>query len=443
MADDTHGGAANPRFELAILGAALTEEEAWDPISRQLAASDFYITTHGQLFDEIVRAEEESRWGDVDLIAQALVDGGAPDGYTLIAEATIAAAPLGTLQHYIEDIKSRSRARKTVMSNHRFQQQVAGVNGDPQALASLIAEQQDELRDIAEDVSDVPWDSVGDLIKKVEQGETRAAATVPTGFPDLDRILQGGFRPQQMVTIAGRPAMGKSTLCVDFARYASFRRDVPGLMISLEMSAQEVATRITAAESAIPLGNLINNDLSDEDQRKISQVRERLEDSPLSILDAEDGSWGSVRAAITSAHRRHGIQYAIIDYLQLVTVEDKGRNSNREQEVATISRGLKLLAKQLGITIFAVAQLNRGAEQRSGNLPLVSDLRESGSIEQDSDIIGLIHRPDYYDKTSERTGEADVIIAKQRNGPTGTASFSFQGHYSRFMSLAYEPYQEA
>lgn len=437
MADDTQRGDVNPRFELAVLGAALTNEEAWDPISRQLSSTDFYIPSHAQLFDEIVRAEEEARWGDVDLIAQALVDGGAPDGYEIIANAVSSAAPMGTLEHYVTDLRGRSKTRQTALVNQTFQLKLADVGGDSPALAAILAEHEDALRTIAEDVSDTPWDSMGDLLKKVEQGDTRTAAHFPTGFPDLDKVLQGGFRPRQMVTVAGRPAMGKTTICTDFARYASFRRDIPGLFVSLEMSAEELATRIAAAEGAIPLNNLTNGDLSDEDRARVSEVREKLEDSPLHVLDAESSEWGSIRAAIASAHRRVGIQYAIIDYLQLVTLEEKARSS-RDQEVGAISRGIKMLAKQLGITIIAVAQLNRGVEQRSGNIPVMSDLRESGTIEQDSDIVALVHRPDYYDQMSERAGEADLIIAKQRNGPTGTASFSFQGHYSRFMSLAHQ-----
>lgn len=437
MADETQRGNINPRFELALLGAALTNEEAWDPISRQLSSNDFYIPTHSQLFQEIERAEEEGRWGDVELIAQALVDGGAEDGYQIVAEATVAAAPLGTLQHYVDDVRSRSKSRQTAIINQTFQVKLAEVGGDSTALATVLAEHEEELRSVAEDVSDTPWESVGELLKKVEQGETRTMPSVPTGFPDLDKILQGGFRPRQMVTIAGRPGMGKSTICVDIARYASFRRDIPGLFISLEMSAEELVTRIAAAESAIPLTNLINDDLSDFDHAKVRETRERLEDSPLNILDADDGSWPTLRAAITSAHRRDGIQYVVIDYLQLVTVDTKNRNASRQEEVGVISRSIKMLAKNLGITIIAVAQLNRGVEQRSGNVPNISDLRESGTIEQDSDIVGLVHRPDYYDQMSDRAGEADLIVAKQRNGPTGTASFSFQGHYSRFMSLAY------
>lgn len=438
MADENQRGDVNQRFELAVLGAALTNEEAWDPISRQLAPIDFYIPAHAQLFEEIVRAEEEDRWGDVDLIAQSLVDGGAADGYDLIADAASLAAPLKTLHRYIEDLRGRSKTRQTALINQSFQQKLLEVGGDNDALATILAEHEESLRTVAEDVRDTPWDNVADLLLQVEQGDTRTESTFPTGFPDLDKILLGGFRPRQMVTIAGRPSMGKSTICVDFARYASFRRDIPGLFIALEMSKEEIASRIASAEGAIPYSSLINGDLDERDRLKVSEVREHLEEAPLAILDEEDGTWASVRAAIVAAHRRMGIQYAIIDHIQLVTAEGKNRNSNREQEIGAISRGIKMLAKQLGITIIAVAQLNRGVEQRSGNIPMMSDLRESGTIEQDSDIVALVHRPDYYDQMSDRAGEADLIIAKQRSGPTGTASFSFQGHYSRFMSLAYQ-----
>lgn len=438
MEDETQRGDVNPRFELAVLGAALMNDEAWDSISRQMSSADFYAPVHAQLFDEIVRAEEADRWGDVALIAQALVDGGVPNGYELIGDAASSAAPVGTLQHYVTDLRGRSKTRQTTLVNQSFQLKLADVGGDGNALAAILAEHEDELRAIAQDVSDTPWESVGDLLRKVEQGDTRMMPTVPTGFPDLDKILQGGLRPGQMVTIAGRPAMGKSTFCMDIARYASFRRDIPGLFVTLEMSADNLVTRIASAEGAIPLSNLINDELSDSDRAKVTEVREKLEDSPLNIFDATDSSWASIRSAIISAHRHEDIQYVVIDYLQQVTSESKNRNASREQEIGAISRGIKMLAKSLDIPIIAAAQLNRGVEGRSGNVPNISDLRESGTIEQDSDIVALVHRPDYYDPMSDRAGEGDLIIAKQRNGPTGTAAFSFQGHYSRFMSLAYQ-----
>lgn len=436
MADD-QATAGSSRIELAVLGAALGDRGAWEVISQSLAADDFTSTTHGLLFEEISRADEEGRWDDTALIAQAVVDGGVEEseGYNLVANAAVAAAPLATLPQYIDRLRTSANARKAAALSHAFAQQAAAAGNDADALAELLGTYQDTLHDLEDRAAGVPWETAGDLLKKVEQGETHMEATLPTGFPDLDRILQGGFRPRQMVTVAGRPAMGKSTLAVDIGRYASLHRDIPGLYVSLEMSSDEVGMRIAAAEAAVPLSNLVTDTLSPAEHNKISEVREQIDGAPLSVLDAEDGSWGAVRGAITSAYRRNGIQYAVIDYLQLVTLETK-KTTSRTEEVGAISRNIKLLAKQLGITIIAVAQLNRAVENRTGNVPQISDLRESGTIEQDSDVVTLVHRPDYYDATSPRMGEADIIIAKHRNGPTGTATLAFQGGYSRFASLA-------
>ena len=451
MADE-NTTASNPRFELAVLGAALTNDEAWDLISRSLTEKDFLTPAHAQMYDELGRSEDEGRWGDPALLAQALVDGGREDGYEIVADATTSAAPMGTLQHYIDDLRGRSRLRQTAALSASFTRSLQGTAaGD---LAGALALHSEELQDLSLDVSEEPWESAGSLVSKVEQGDMRMTASLPTGFPDIDGILQGGFRPKQMVTVAGRPSMGKSTIVIDFARHASFHRDLPGLHVTLEMSAEEVGARIASAEAAVPLKHILNDDLNDTDRAKVANLSERLDDAPLYVHDAaDDPSWGAIRSTIVSAHRRYELTYVVIDYLQLMTFDPgQGRRVNsRQEEIGQISRGVKRLAKQLGITILAVAQLNRGPEQRTGNLPQMSDLREAGDLEQDSDVVGLVFRPDYYaeGEFSDRSGEADFIIAKQRNGPTGTANLAFQGHYSRFMSLAHEsseapyPYPEA
>lgn len=425
-------------FELAVLGAGITRADSWDLIDNKLSIEDFSVPTHAQFYTEIQRSDAEGWWGDATLIAQALVDAGYEDGYEVVAAGTAHAAPFGTLHEYVERLKGASRARRASRLGYSFFKEAEALNGDVEELTSLLARHEDDLHGLSDTATEVPWQPIGELLKQVEQGETRMAATVPTGFPDVDRILQGGFRPQQMVTIAGRPSKGKSTLAVDFARYASLHRDIPGLFVSLEMSANEIATRITAAEGAIALSSLLTGDLTEAEQGTVTDVRERLDEAPLYIVDAADDSWGTIRAAITSAHRRADIQYVVIDYLQLVTLEDKPQSMGREQEVSKLSRGLKMLAKRLGITVFAISQLNRGPENRPGGVPQMSDLRESGGIEQDSDIVALVNRPDDDDKLSERAGEGDLIIAKQRNGPTGTVALAFQGHYARFMSLAHD-----
>jgi|SRR5699024_8103494 len=436
-----------PDHELAVLGAGIEGEEAWALISETLTDRDFATPAHAELYAILQRGEEEGWRGDPILTAQALREAG-HDGHAIVSAASTSAAPTTALATYFTALQEKTFQRDADREARRTQRALEDCDDHQERLA-LITEHQEALWALSDRATGEPWTSVGDILKDVEQGDTRLVATLPTGFPDLDRVLQGGFRQSQMVAIAGRPSMGKSTIAVDLARYAAFRRGIPGLFVSLEMSKEELGVRIVAAEGSIPMKALIEGDLDEADQETVARVRDQLEDSPLSVLDAAESSWGSIRAAITSAHRREGIQFAVIDYLQLVSLEDKAKSMGRQEEVSTISRGIKLLAKRLGITIFALSQLNRGAEHRPGQVPQMSDLRESGSIEQDSDIVTLVHRPDVYDQMSERAGEADLIVAKQRNGPTGTVAFSFQGHYSRFMSLAYtsdaanEPYPMA
>lgn len=436
-------GDINPKFELMVLGAALTDEDSWDVISRKVRENHFGVPDHRDFYAEVLKADEEGRRTDADLIAQALADKGIETAYELITAAITNPAPHSTLDNYIGDLRVRAQSRASLDYAATFQNALSNVNGDMTELASVVGEHEERLRELAEDVADTPWQSIGSLMSTVAQGDTRLAVSMPTGFPSLDQALQGGFRPGQMVVLAGRPAMGKTTLATDFARYASLHRDIPGLMVSLEMGVEEMATRITAAEEGIPLGNLLKGEISSEERQRVLDARDRLQESPLFIVDGLDGTWDSIRATIMSACRREDIKYVIIDFLQLVTKEMRSRGASRENEVAAISRAIKLLAKQMGITIIAVAQLNRDVDKRNGNVPQMSDLRESGAIEQDADIIGLVHRPDYYDEMSDRQGEADFILAKQRNGGTATIKFLFQGHYSRFVSLAYTDQYES
>lgn len=426
---------AAPDMDLRVLGAALLNREAWDVIQQELRPEDFYRLEHQTLFREIIAAEDEDRWGDITLITHALLRQGHPNAHEIVAEAVDLAAPSATIRGYISAVKIESQTRElySVLAAGQGQtQDVRGVDG----LKGLIANITETMGRIAESSSSTPWEPVSDLMGMVARGETRSDATVPTGFADVDRILQGGFRPGQMVCIAGRPAMGKSTIAMDFARHASLKRNIPGLFVSLEMGTQELAERIASAESGIPLSAIRRGTVTARDRQRLQDATEKADGAPLAILDATDSGWGSIRAAIVSAHRRDAIEFAVIDYLQLVTLDGKTDRMSRQEEVATVSRGIKMLAKRLGITIIAVAQLNRGAENRSGKTPQLSDLRESGAIEQDSDIVGLIHRPDMYDQT-DRAGEGDLIIAKQRQGSTGTIPLAFQGHYARYVSMAF------
>ncbi|MFJ9101356.1 replicative DNA helicase [Streptomyces sp. NPDC102405] len=256
---------------------------------------------------------------------------------------------------------------------------------------------------------------------------------IPTGFIDLDSLFCGGWAPGQLVVVGARPAMGKSTVALDFARAAAIRYGIPTLFESLEMGKDELSDRTLSAEARIPLHHLKQGAATDEDMLRAARRVASIAAAPLWINDGALLSLPTLRARIRNLVRTKGLRLVIVDYLQLMQAP---RAENRQQAVAEISRNLKLIAKDFGITVIVLCQLNRGPEQRTEKKPMVSDLRESGAIEQDADIVILLHRDDAYEKESPRAGEADLIVGKHRGGPTATITTAFQGHYSRFIDMA-------
>ena len=228
--------------------------------------------------------------------------------------------------------------------------------------------------------------------------------------------------------------MGKSTLALDFARAAAIKHNMPTIFFSLEMGRSEIAMRLMSAEGAVPLQSMRKGTLDSRDWTTIASTRGRINDAPLYIDDSPNMTLVEIRAKCRRLKQKAGLKMVVIDYLQLMT--SGKRVESRQQEVSEFSRALKLLAKELAVPVIALSQLNRGAEQRADKKPALSDLRESGSIEQDADMVMMIHREDMYEKESPRAGEADIMLVKHRNGPTANVTVAFQGHYSRFVDMA-------
>jgi replicative DNA helicase len=256
---------------------------------------------------------------------------------------------------------------------------------------------------------------------------------VPTGFADLDAVTNG-LHGGQMIVVAARPAIGKSTLGLDLARSASIHHGLTSAIFSLEMSRNEIAMRLLSAEASIALNHLRSGTMSDADWQKLARKMASVSEAPLFIDDSPNMTMMEIRAKCRRLKQRHDLRLVVIDYLQLMSSGKKVES--RQQEVSEFSRSLKLLAKELEVPVVAISQLNRGAEQRTDKKPMMSDLRESGSIEQDADMVLLLHREDAYERESPRAGEADFILAKHRNGPTANITVAFQGHYSRFVDMA-------
>jgi replicative DNA helicase len=264
---------------------------------------------------------------------------------------------------------------------------------------------------------------------------------LPSGFAEFDKKT-GGLRPGDLVIVAGRPSMGKTTLAVNMAEYAAVHqaKRVPVAIFSMEMPSEQLITRMLSSIGGVPLGNLRSGRISDDDWVRITSATSQLSEAKIFIDETPALTPTELRARARRVKREHGLGLVVVDYLQLMQVP--GTKENRATEIGEISRGLKILAKELAVPVIALSQLNRAVEQRENKKPVMSDLRESGSIEQDADMILLIYREEVYDKETTKKGMAEIDLAKHRNGEIGTFVLTFQGQFTRFANYAPDSYGE-
>jgi replicative DNA helicase len=425
--------------ERCVLGGMLLSKDAISDVLEVIRPQDHYRPAHqivhevildlygrGEPADAVTVAAELTRRGEVARV------GGADYLHTLIASVPTAA----NAGYYARIVRERAILRRLVEVGTRIVQLGYAGDGDPD---ELVDQAQAEVyavtdRRVSEDYLPLSEIMPGALDEIEAIGSRGGGMTgVPTGFADLD-ALTNGLHPGQMIVIAARPALGKSTLALDLARAASVRHGMASVIFSLEMSRNEITMRLLSAEARVPLHTMRTGQLSDDDWTRLARRMSEVADAPLFIDDSPNMSLMEIRSKCRRLKQRHDLRMVIIDYLQLMS--SPRRVENRQQEVSEMSRSLKLLAKELDVPVVAVSQLNRGPEQRTDKRPMLSDLRESGSIEQDSDMVILLHREDAYERESPRAGEADLVVAKHRNGPTATVTVAFQGHYSRFVDMA-------
>nr|WP_191905822.1 replicative DNA helicase [Microbacterium caowuchunii] len=424
--------------EQSTLGGMLLSKDAVADVIESIRGSDFYIPKHELIFEAILTLYSHGEPTDVIAVTDELIKtgdlqraGGADYLHTLTSIVPTAA----NAGYYATIVSERALLRRLVEAGTRIVQM--GYAGQGEA-TELVNSAQAEIYSVtgAETAEDyVPLTiAVDAAVEEIEaaRGRDGSMTGIPTGFAQLDE-LTNGLHGGQMIVVAARPAMGKSTLALDFARAAAIKHGMPTIFFSLEMGRSEIAMRLMSAEGAIPLQNMRKGTLDQRDWTTVAATRGRINDAPLYIDDSPNMTLVEIRAKCRRLKQRVGLKMVIIDYLQLMTSGKKVES--RQQEVSEFSRALKLLAKELQVPVIALSQLNRGSEQRQDKRPQVSDLRESGSIEQDADMVMLLHRDSVYDK-EVRPGEADLIIAKHRNGPTATLEIAFQGHFSRFTDMA-------
>ena len=425
--------------EQSALGGMLLSKDAVADVVETLRGPDFYIPKHELIFDAILALYSHGEPTDVIAVTDELTKsgelsraGGADYLHTLTALVPTAA----NAGYYAEIVAERALLRRLVEAGTRIVQMGYAGEGEPLDLVNNAQAEIYSVTGSTESEDYIPLtEAVTVAIDEIEAAKhTDGRMTgVPTGFADLDD-LTNGFHPGQMIIVAARPALGKSTLALDFARSAAIGNDLPTIFFSLEMGRSEIAMRLLSAESSVPLQSMRKGTVDARDWTTIAATRGRINDAPLYIDDSPNMTLVEIRAKCRRLKQRVGLKMVVIDYLQLMT--SGKRVESRQQEVSEFSRALKLLAKELQVPVIALSQLNRGPEQRADKLPAISDLRESGSIEQDADMVILLHRESAYEKENPRAGEADLIVAKHRNGPTRTVTVAFHGHFSRFADLA-------
>ena len=336
---------------------------------------------------------------------------------------------------YAKIVQEKAILRRLVEAGTKIAASGYAAEGD---IIDLINEAQSDIFSVGttslRDQYSPLNDAIGFAVKEIEfaEGNDGEIVGVPTGIVDVD-MMTHGLHPGQLVILAARPGVGKSTFALDIARNASIKNKLPSLFFSLEMSKAEIAMRLLSAESDIYLQSMRKGNMTRDDWTKMANVRGSISDSPLFIDDSPNLTLAEIRSKARRLTKELGLQLIVIDYLQLLSSGKKVES--RQQEVSEFSRSLKLLAKELEIPVIAIAQLNRGSEEKKDKKPELHHLRESGSLEQDADVVILLHREDMGQKEHPRAGEADIIIAKQRNGPTGTVISLFQGQYSKFVNL--------
>lgn len=424
--------------EQSVVGAMLLSKDAIaDVIAMGLRAEHFYRPAHARIFEAILTLYNDGEPADPITVISALLDtknlgkvGGADYIHHLVS--TVPTAANGT---YYADIVMRSHRRRELINAGTKIVQLGYNVEDPDDATPQAQQLTFELsmgRD-AENELEPMGGVMQATLDAIESSASGEDVGIPTGFTDLDRLLNG-LKSGQMIIVAGRPGLGKSTAGLDFARACSIKNGRTSAVFSLEMSKVEINMRILSAESRVPLHLLNSGKLSDDDWTRVARRMGEISDAPLWIDDTPGMTLMEIRAKARRLKQTHDLSLIVVDYLQLMSSPKK--SESRQQEVAELSRGLKLLGREIKCPVVAISQLNRGPEQRTDKRPQLSDLRESGSLEQDADVVILLHREDYYDKSSPRAGEADFIVAKHRNGPTDTITVAAQLHLSRFVDMA-------
>ncbi|NBY68010.1 MAG: replicative DNA helicase [Betaproteobacteria bacterium] len=431
--------------ESSVLGGLLLDNTAWDRMGDLLTDNDFYRHEHKLIFAAISALINNSKPADVITVYEQLQNQGKAEGMGGLGYLNSLAQYVpsaSNIRRYAEIVRERSILRKLVSASDEIATNAFNPQGRP--VERILDEAEQKIFNIGEEGSRMKqgfqsMDTlVVDLMDRVQEmaDNPNDITGVPTGFYDLDRMTSG-LQAGDLVVLAARPSMGKTAFAINIAEHVALNEGLPVAVFSMEMGAAQLAVRVVGSIGRIDQGHLRTGKLSDEEWPRLTDAIERLRTVSLHIDETAGLTSSELRANARRLARKCGkLGLIVVDYLQLMTGSSGGDGENRATELGEISRGLKMLAKELQCPVIALSQLNRGVEQRTDKRPMMSDLRESGAIEQDADIIMFIYRDDYYNKDSKDPGVAEIIIGKQRNGPTGAVRLTFLKPLTRFESLA-------
>jgi replicative DNA helicase len=432
--------------EQAVLGGLMLAPDALDKVADRLAEGDFYRKDHRLIWRAINELANKGMPCDAVTLGDWFQANGMAEmvgGASYLMELANATPSAANIAAYGDIVREKSVLRQLIDAGTSITED--GYRPEGKSVQEVMELAEQRVFHIAESGARGKKDivsmrtAVGDAFRLLtERYENRGQLTgISTGFTDLDE-LTSGLQPSDLIIVAARPSMGKTAFALNIAEAAAMRGKKSVAVFSMEMSASQLAFRLISSLGRIHQQHLRNGDLAEEDWPRVTSAITMLSDAKIFIDDTPALSPVEMRSRARRLQREHGLGLIVIDYLQLMQVP--GNKENRATEISEISRGLKALAKELNVPVVALSQLNRSLEQRADKRPMMSDLRESGAIEQDADVIMFIYRDDYYNKESPDKGLAEIIIGKQRNGPTDTIKLTFLGHYTKFENFAPDSY---
>lgn len=430
--------------EQSVVGAMLMDKDAIATASEIISGEDFYQTAYGVVFDSVVELFNEGKPVDLITLQNRLKEKDVPEEISSLefVRDLVAAVPTSAnIKYYAEIVAEKSLLRKMIKMNDEITNACYLAKEPVEAIMERTEKQVFELVQNRGASDYVPIRQVVlNALEKIEKAsKSKGTVTgIPTGFIDLD-YKTSGFQPSDFILVAARPSMGKTAFVLNIAQHVAFRQNKTVAIFSLEMSKEQLVNRLFSLESYVDAQLLRTGNLKDSDWEKLIEGAGTIGKSNLIIDDTPGISISELRSKCRKYKLEHGLDMIIIDYLQLMSGSVGKRSDSRQQEISDISRSLKAVARELNVPVISLSQLSRAVEQRPDHRPMLSDLRESGAIEQDADVVMFIYRDDYYHKDTEHVNEAEIIIAKQRNGPIGTVTLTWLPQYTKFANSQRQP----